>query len=326
MPSVYFQKSRFCWACSWKQSGKTLVKYFKSKAEAVAFKPTARPSAISAPVVSDFSTIITQYLGTLKVRERTLVRYQQEIASLRMCMKSLETSRDNIMRIIEDIQCRYTAAKSSRALKRLKVLCKFAEIPFPPNVRTAYKHKKGTALSEQQVQELLHRTQKDYPNYYLLLCILLDTGARLGEVLALNWEDWDGESIKICKSYAPNNKGPKITPVKTSRSNRVLPLSAPLNRLLNDFKGLPREPLCKSLHGSRLHPSNLRRDWWKKVCGGYRIHDLRHTCATFLLNQVDPRVVSAKLGHESTTTTLKIYDHLLHQKKNLPSLLYKIGS
>jgi len=69
MPSVYFQKSRFCWACSWKQSGKTLVKYFKSKAEAVAFKPTARPSAISAPVVSDFSTIITQYLGTLKVRD-----------------------------------------------------------------------------------------------------------------------------------------------------------------------------------------------------------------------------------------------------------------
>jgi hypothetical protein len=43
-----------------------------------------------------------------------------------------------------------------------------------------------------------------------------------------------------------------------------------------------------------------------------RFHDLRHSCASWLLSEgVDLRTVSSILGHTSATTTLRIYAHLV---------------
>jgi integrase len=43
-----------------------------------------------------------------------------------------------------------------------------------------------------------------------------------------------------------------------------------------------------------------------------RVYDLRHTCATLLLQaEVHPKVVSERLGHASITLTLDTYTHVL---------------
>ena len=43
-----------------------------------------------------------------------------------------------------------------------------------------------------------------------------------------------------------------------------------------------------------------------------RLYDLRHTCATLLLLEgVNPKVVSERLGHASITLTLDTYSHVL---------------
>ena len=43
-----------------------------------------------------------------------------------------------------------------------------------------------------------------------------------------------------------------------------------------------------------------------------RIHDLRHSCASYLLGKGVPiHVVSALLGHSRVSTTLDIYSHCL---------------
>ncbi|HLZ70100.1 MAG TPA: tyrosine-type recombinase/integrase [Dehalococcoidia bacterium] len=42
-----------------------------------------------------------------------------------------------------------------------------------------------------------------------------------------------------------------------------------------------------------------------------RFHDLRHSCATLLLEQgVHPRIVADLLGHSTTTLTLNTYSHV----------------
>ncbi len=44
---------------------------------------------------------------------------------------------------------------------------------------------------------------------------------------------------------------------------------------------------------------------------GIRFHDLRHTCATLLLEAgVHPKVVQERLGHSSIAITLDIYSHV----------------
>ncbi|HAJ00633.1 MAG TPA: hypothetical protein DCL97_08160 [Dehalococcoidia bacterium] len=45
---------------------------------------------------------------------------------------------------------------------------------------------------------------------------------------------------------------------------------------------------------------------------GVRLHDLRHTHATLMMEQgVNPKVVSERLGHASVVITLDTYSHVL---------------
>lgn len=51
-----------------------------------------------------------------------------------------------------------------------------------------------------------------------------------------------------------------------------------------------------------------------------RVHDLRHTHATLLLQAgVHPRVVQERLGHRSITVTLEIYSHVLPSSQRTPA-------
>ena len=65
--------------------------------------------------------------------------------------------------------------------------------------------------------------------------------------------------------------------------------------------------------GCPLRPSTSRRQvhWTATVPAGFRIHDLRHTCATNLLKAgADILGVQGILGHASPDTTLRYYGHL----------------
>jgi integrase len=42
-----------------------------------------------------------------------------------------------------------------------------------------------------------------------------------------------------------------------------------------------------------------------------RFHDLRHTCATLLLRNINPKVVQEMLGHANTSETIDTYGHVL---------------
>ena len=61
---------------------------------------------------------------------------------------------------------------------------------------------------------------------------------------------------------------------------------------------------------TRVHfkPAHLRAG----LPAGIRLYDLRHTCATLLLQAGEnPKVVSERLGHASVTLTLDVYTHVL---------------
>lgn len=267
----------------------------------------------SASVAGEsFAHAVKQFLETRNVRESTKTRYLQEITQLQKCLAGDSLHPNSILEIVSRIQ-KLTPAKAARLFKRFKTIVQFTKIPFPAHLKCTHRPQRGKILPPEVVQNLLKTTQKQYSTYYPLLCILLDTGMRLGEALALNWEDFDGKAVQVNKSYREFNKGAKMTPTKTISGNRRIVLSKELSALLEGFRGTNKAPILTSPEGYRLRRNNLYKRWWKRVCPGYRIHDIRHTCATFLLGKLDPREVSSKLGHEDVTVTLKIYDHYLHQ-------------
>jgi integrase len=75
----------------------------------------------------------------------------------------------------------------------------------------------------------------------------------------------------------------------------------------------PDDRLFTTDAGKRLNNSNWRRIvGWPQSCRGRRIHDLRHTAATFWLSSgIDVKTVQTWLGHESAQLTLNLYSHWL---------------
>ena len=52
------------------------------------------------------------------------------------------------------------------------------------------------------------------------------------------------------------------------------------------------------------------------ITGRLRIHDLRHTCASLLIDQgVNPRVIMHQLGHSTIRVTMDVYGHLLEDSR-----------
>lgn len=172
--------------------------------------------------------------------------------------------------------------------------------------------------------------------YYVPIFILATTGMRRGEVLGLQWQDFQSEVIVLQR--AMDSYG-NITDMKTSSSHRVVSLMQVTIRLLEQEKvrqkGLKKligsdtgtkvvpwdfictdewlkpilpNALSKFFHGSILQ-YNKEHDTSLPVI---RLHDLRHTFAsTALENNINIKIVSEMLGHSRTSTTQNIYQHLI---------------
>ena len=73
---------------------------------------------------------------------------------------------------------------------------------------------------------------------------------------------------------------------------------------------------CHVIDGAPLLPDTVGQGFRRKVgqlgFNGVRLHDLRHTHASLMLQQgVNPKTVAERLGHSSVTITLDTYSHLL---------------
>lgn len=142
------------------------------------------------------------------------------------------------------------------------------------------------------------------------------TGLRLGELLALRWEDVDLQARRLIvhRALSAGVEGPT-----KSWQARFIPLAdaaaQPLESLLarEDFTG-PTDFVFCNRHGQALSGAALRRRFKKTTeAAGLRIvrfHALRHGAGSLVARQADPRWVQGFLGHSKITTT----ERYLHAK------------
>jgi integrase len=149
------------------------------------------------------------------------------------------------------------------------------------------------------------------------------TGCRVGELCALEWNDVNfiNKTIYICKTA----KDQHITQNTKTHVNRTIDMSDRLLSILTGLKKADKE-LCFKLgiqqkhifheKGMLLSQNTLRRKLTmacKKVGIPSRtVHDVRHTTASILLSRGVPLVyVSKMLGHSSPNITLSQYTHYM---------------
>ena len=126
-------------------------------------------------------------------------------------------------------------------------------------------------------------------------------GSRRGEVLELKWED-----VHLEDSYLY---------LKDSKVGvRTIPLNDKAKEILTSLQRQEGNPyvFCGNLPGTCL--KDVKRAWQKiRTLAGIpdvRLHDLRHSFASFALKRgVDLYTVSKLLGHKNIATTTR-YAHL----------------
>jgi integrase len=164
----------------------------------------------------------------------------------------------------------------------------------------------------------------------LWICALT-LGLRKGELLGLRWNDIDfGDATLTIRQALQRADGYLVlVEPKTARSRRVVPVPPPTLAALRVHRRRQKADqlsagqawrdsgLVFTTHlGGPLEPRNVNRSWYavrsRAGLTGFRLHDLRHSCASFLLAAgASPRTVMKTLGHSQIGLTMNTYTHVL---------------
>lgn len=167
--------------------------------------------------------------------------------------------------------------------------------------------------------------------------LALDSGMRPEEYYALTWSNVDLQAgvVRVqrvlCRRPKSKGGGWYFGEPKTRGSIRSIHLAEQTIAALKKHKGqqarqrLAAKGRWKDMDlvftdtlGGPLHSSNLHKRQFKKLREaaklpkGFRPYDLRHSCATILLEKgVHPKIVQERLGHASINMTLDTYSHVV---------------
>lgn len=164
------------------------------------------------------------------------------------------------------------------------------------------------------------------PNYFgIVLCLY--TGIRIGELLALSWEDIDFDNHLLyirhtLSIYAKDNHIERcLEEPKTNNSKRIIPLSS---TLINHLKRIRKQNSSQFIITTRnnnvvdirSYQRTFERILIKCQIKYKNFHCLRHTFATRALELgVDIKTLSELLGHSNASITLNRYAHSMMNYK-----------
>lgn len=221
---------------------------------------------------------------------------------------------------------------------------------FKQSNKDCKKKKHGLTLPEQRRFLTYVESSKRYSDYAPLFIFLLGTGCRIGEALALCWDnvDFKSRTIRICQSLAytrweDGTREQRITSPKTITSNREIPM---LNKVYDvlvelhkkhnsshdsspvidghtgfvfvDKNGsVPNAFLIDEILGRIVLRANSDKMPSDPFLPPISCHTLRHTfCMRFCENEPNIKIVQEIMGHASASTTMDIYNEATREAKD----------
>jgi integrase len=181
--------------------------------------------------------------------------------------------------------------------------------------------------------------------YFVLFTLLARTGIRIGEALALTWEDIDLEEKKLTINKTlvyPTNSKPYLSTPKSKKSKRSIGLDNQTVQLLKKHRINRNEVYLRYMnykkadtnivfhqHEGRWLRTNVVREYFKEVCKRTNLpvlspHALRHSHAVHLLEAgASLKYVSERLGHSSIKITADTYLHVTQKIEDHALDLYQ---
>lgn len=214
----------------------------------------------------------------------------------------------------------------SDAARRGIVTHNVADIAAPPSI--SRNRRAMTVWNAQYLRTFLDAVADH--DLYALFWLAASTGMRRGELAGLRWSDVDLDAARlIVQRQIVSVEYQMIeTDLKTAASRRTIDLDAGTVTVLRSHRRqqLERQMLTGNRHdeglvfattdGTPTHPDLISKTFNRIVARldvpRIRLHDLRHTHATLLLQGgVNPKVVTERLGHANVAFTMSVYQHVI---------------
>jgi integrase len=328
--------------------GKRLSFYGETRREVQQKLREAKRQAEQGKLIGQSRQTVAQYLEgwltdhvSLSRRPKTIESYALNIQRLVPHLGHLRLDRLKSAHIQQAYAQLLASGLSARSVEQAHAVLRCALqqavregiLPYSPVAAVTPPHPERhepDPLTPEEIEQLFSVTTED--RLHALWVLLITTGLRLGEASGLTWEQLNLEegTFQIRQAVQrQNRKGLVKVPVKTERSRRPLYLSAsPIKTLCTHRERQQREYaeagmtwshkvlVFSTATGDPLDPGHIRHALHRALAQigreAIRVHDLRHTCASYyLLRDTHPKKVQELLGHSTITLTLNTYSHLI---------------
>ncbi|MDY5874449.1 MAG: site-specific integrase [Bacilli bacterium] len=184
------------------------------------------------------------------------------------------------------------------------------------------------SIREQRKIENAVLTSRKHKYFGVLLCLY--TGLRIGEVVALKWNDIDLKKgmLSVNKTCYDTPDGLVFDDPKTVHSRRIIPLPRQIMPILREKRKTSKSDFVVSEKGKPVSVRSFQRSF-ELLLKRHRIehrgfHSLRHTFATRALESgMDVKTLSEILGHKNPSITLSRYAHSLMEHKS--AMMNRLG-
>lgn len=190
--------------------------------------------------------------------------------------------------------------------------------PVRKSHKPIYQRKEKPVWSPAQIQSIIESAP---PSHRAFLCCAALTGARLGELLGLQWKhiDLPNRKLRIEQSLWHGN----LVPPKTGGSIRTIYFGNTLAEALTVLRGAKdhhaEDFVFSGRDGRPLHPDVLRKDMLyplldrlriPRTAGASGFHTFRHSAASILNRETGNLKLAQKLlGHATIDMTADVYTH-----------------
>lgn len=208
------------------------------------------------------------------------------------------------------------------------------KVERPKPRKDEIKPQTAQAYTAQEVRDILTALEGEPLKWRAFIHLLIDTGVRRGEALAVQWEDIDFQenTILICRNlcYTPG-KGIYLDTPKNGRC-RMVDVGEDTLQLLKQIREqqgaggkyiFTQDNSLDPMHPTS--PTHYFRQFSKRNgIKDFHPHKLRHTFASVAITAgADVVSVSETLGHSDTAVTLRMYTHANDESRRRASRIFR---
>ncbi len=319
------QRKDGLWQASIQINGKRRTVYGKTEREArKKLREIQRQidtvGALPNPGNRTLTELVEAWLETATLKPSTVAQYRKFYGYVKPALGHVKLS--NISPdAIQKLYAEFTPSVAThihRLLHRaFAVAVMWRWLPANPTdsvIKPSHKPTRKTLWTPKELGVFLDGT----PDHWLrpLWVFLVGTGCRIGEALALQWDNIDTDNAVTIDGTLHWIGGQcSVSKPKTPSGTRVILLPVPV---IDALKTIERksEFVFTNQSGQPLHPSTVQHAM-KRECERLELppmtpHGLRHMHASLLIGEGLPiTAVSARLGHSAPDITLRTYAHTI---------------